>query len=164
MVWQFIGKSIFILSLSLFLSLIFKLITSLISKSTLCKRKKKLNSSCFSFFYRHGVKQLRNPWFDGPEYITQCPIPAGTNFTYQVLLSSEEGTLFWHAHSDWTRATVHGALVILPAEGTTYPFPKPDEEQVLVFGMHNTYPIHLALNVWYSSLIYLFIYLIGSLS
>ncbi|KAG6625875.1 laccase-14-like [Carya illinoinensis] len=81
----------------------------------------------------HGVKQPRNPWSDGPEYITQCPIQAGTNFTYQVLLSSEEGTLFWHAHSDWTRATVHGAFVILPAEGTTYPFPKPDEEQVLVF-------------------------------
>ncbi|KAE8056015.1 hypothetical protein FH972_012818 [Carpinus fangiana] len=55
----------------------------------------------------HGVKQPRNSWFDGPEYITQCPIPAGTNFTYQVLLTEEEGTLFWHAHSDWTRATVH---------------------------------------------------------
>ncbi|KAB1220756.1 putative laccase-9 [Morella rubra] len=81
----------------------------------------------------HGVKQPRNPWFDGPEYITQCPILPGTNFTYQVLLSSEEGTLFWHAHSDWTRATVHGALVILPAEGKTYPFPEPDAEQILVF-------------------------------
>ncbi|KAF3953743.1 hypothetical protein ACB098_01G158000 [Castanea mollissima] len=81
----------------------------------------------------HGIKQPRNPWFDGPEYITQCPIPAGTNFTYQVLLSSEEGTVWWHAHSDWTRSSVHGAFVILPAEGTTYPFPKPDEEQVIVF-------------------------------
>ncbi|KAM5562109.1 hypothetical protein ABKV19_017363 [Rosa sericea] len=81
----------------------------------------------------HGIKQPRNPWFDGPEYITQCPIQPGTNFTYTVLLSSEEGTLFWHAHSDWTRATVHGAFVILPAENTTYPFPEPDHEEVLVF-------------------------------
>ncbi|KAL6218276.1 hypothetical protein ACLB2K_011491 [Fragaria x ananassa] len=81
----------------------------------------------------HGIKQPRNPWFDGPEYITQCPIQPGTNFTYTVLLSSEEGTLFWHAHSDWTRATVHGAFVILPAENTTYPFPEPDHEAVLVF-------------------------------
>ncbi|KAM1242493.1 hypothetical protein ACFX2G_034840 [Malus domestica] len=81
----------------------------------------------------HGIKQPRNPWFDGPEYITQCPIQPGTNFTYQILLSSEEGTLFWHAHSDWSRATVHGAFLILPANGTSYPFPKPDEEQVIVF-------------------------------
>ncbi|XP_059453486.1 laccase-14-like [Corylus avellana] len=82
----------------------------------------------------HGAKQPRNSWFDGPEYITQCPIPAGTNFTHQVLLTQEEGTLFWHAHSDWSRATVHGALVILPADqGTTYPFPMPDAEQILVF-------------------------------
>lgn len=26
---------------------------------------------------RHGVKQPRNPWGDGPEYITQCPIKPG---------------------------------------------------------------------------------------
>lgn len=89
------------------------------------------------YFYRHGIKQPRNPWFDGPEYITQCPIQPGTNFTYQILLSSEEGTLFWHAHSDWSRATVHGAFVILPANGTSYPFPKPDGEQVILFGMQN---------------------------
>jgi laccase len=54
--------------------------------------------------------------------------------TYQVLLTEEEGTLFWHAHSDWSRATIHGALVILPTEGTTYPFPMPDAEQILLFG------------------------------
>ncbi|GMP46179.1 hypothetical protein CsSME_00014438 [Camellia sinensis var. sinensis] len=28
----------------------------------------------------------------------------------------------------------HSAIVILPAEGTTYPFPQPDEEQVIVLG------------------------------
>ncbi|KAI8013637.1 putative laccase-9 [Camellia lanceoleosa] len=82
----------------------------------------------------HGVKQPRNPWSDGPEYITQCSIAPGTNFTYKVIFSTEEGTLWWHAHSDWTQSTVHGAIVILPAEGTTYPFPQPDEEQVIVLG------------------------------
>ncbi|OWM65759.1 hypothetical protein CDL15_Pgr015183 [Punica granatum] len=81
----------------------------------------------------HGIKQPRNPWSDGPEYVTQCPIPPGTNFTYEVIFSSEEGTLWWHAHSDWTRATVHGAIIILPAEGTTYPFPEPDDEKVIFF-------------------------------
>ncbi|KAK9270314.1 hypothetical protein L1049_025892 [Liquidambar formosana] len=80
----------------------------------------------------HGVKQPRNPWSDGPEYITQCPIEPGSNFTYEVIFSREEGTLWWHAHSDWTRATVHGAIVVYPAAGTTYPFPEPDGEEVLV--------------------------------
>ncbi|KAL6179984.1 hypothetical protein ACLB2K_046654 [Fragaria x ananassa] len=80
----------------------------------------------------HGVMQPRNPWSDGPEYITQCPIQPGTNFTYEVILSKEEGTVWWHAHSDWTRASVHGAIVILPAVGTTFPFPKPDEDEVIV--------------------------------
>ncbi|GLT64094.1 hypothetical protein SLA2020_366070 [Shorea laevis] len=62
----------------------------------------------------HGVRQPRNPWSDGPENITQCPIQPGTNFTYEVIFTTEEGTLWWHAHSDWTRATVHGAIIILP--------------------------------------------------
>ncbi|KAJ4840715.1 hypothetical protein Tsubulata_018907, partial [Turnera subulata] len=80
----------------------------------------------------HGVKQPRNPWSDGPENVTQCPIQPGRNFTYEVILSDEEGTLWWHAHSDWTRATVHGAIIIKPAQGTTYPFPAPDAEETIV--------------------------------
>ncbi|XP_030511780.1 putative laccase-9 [Rhodamnia argentea] len=82
----------------------------------------------------HGVKQPRNPWSDGPEYITQCPIQPQTNFTYEVNFTEEEGTLWWHAHSDWTRATVHGAIVILPSEGSSFPFPEPDEEDIIVLG------------------------------
>ncbi|GLT64093.1 hypothetical protein SLA2020_366060 [Shorea laevis] len=46
----------------------------------------------------HGVRQPRNPWSDGPENITQCPIQPGTNFTYEVIFTTEEGTLWWHAH------------------------------------------------------------------
>ncbi|XP_059453482.1 laccase-14-like [Corylus avellana] len=82
----------------------------------------------------HGVKQPRNPWSDGPEYITQCPIEAGSNFTYEVIFSDEEGTLWWHAHSDWTRASVHGAIVVSPATETSRPFPEPDGEEIIVLG------------------------------
>ena len=39
-----------------------------------------------------------------------------------------------HAHSDWTRASVHGAIVILPAIGSTYSFPKVDGEETIVLG------------------------------
>ncbi|KAJ9166867.1 hypothetical protein P3X46_021561 [Hevea brasiliensis] len=91
----------------------------------------------------HGVKQPRNPWSDGPEYITQCGIQPGTNFTYEVIFSDEEGTLWWHAHSDWTRNTVHGAIVIYPEEGSSYPYPKPDGEEVLVLGSWYTYDVNL---------------------
>ncbi|KAF8364743.1 hypothetical protein HHK36_033280 [Tetracentron sinense] len=82
----------------------------------------------------HGVKQPRNPWSDGPEYITQCPIQPGANFTYEIKFSSEEGTLWWHAHSDWSRATVHGAIIVYPKKGTTYPFTKPHAEDTIILG------------------------------
>ena len=96
---------------------------------------KLMNTSFFIFKNRHGVKQPRNPWSDGPENITQCPIKPGKNFTYEVVFSDEEGTLWWHAHSDWSRATVHGAIVISPKNGTSYPFPKPYAEEVIILGI-----------------------------
>ncbi|KAJ4759718.1 Laccase [Rhynchospora pubera] len=82
----------------------------------------------------HGVDQLRNPWSDGPEQITQCPIQPGANFTQQMHLIYEEGTLWWHAHSDFDLATVHGPLIIYPKQGTVYPFNKPHKEFTLILG------------------------------
>ncbi|KAK2632523.1 hypothetical protein EUGRSUZ_L01441 [Eucalyptus grandis] len=82
----------------------------------------------------HGVKQPRYPWSDGPEYITQCPIQPGAKFSQKVIFSIEEGTLWWHAHSDWSRATVHGAIVIYPKKDSSYPFPKPDAEVPIILG------------------------------
>jgi len=87
------------------------------------------------------VREPRDPWSDGPENITQCPIPPGTSFTQKVTFTSEEGTLWWHAHSSWTRATVHGAIVILPANGTSYPFPKPWGQNILIIGNENSIQI-----------------------
>ncbi|KAK7305355.1 hypothetical protein VNO77_43260 [Canavalia gladiata] len=80
----------------------------------------------------HGVRQLRTGWADGPAYITQCPIQPGQAFVYNFTLTGQRGTLWWHAHILWLRATLHGALVILPKLGVPYPFPKPNEEQVLI--------------------------------
>ncbi|KAL6912128.1 hypothetical protein ACP4OV_000933 [Aristida adscensionis] len=82
----------------------------------------------------HGVDQPRNPWSDGPEYITQCPIRPGASFTYRVIISEEEGTLWWHAHSDFDRDTVHGAIVIHPSPGASYPYPKPHKEIPIILG------------------------------
>ncbi|MQL82217.1 hypothetical protein Taro_014674 [Colocasia esculenta] len=83
----------------------------------------------------HGVKQPRNPWSDGPAYITQCPIKPGASFTYRIVFSTEEGTLWWHAHSDWARATVHGAIVVYPElGGAAFPFPRPHQHFLIVLG------------------------------
>ncbi|KAG6588783.1 Laccase-14, partial [Cucurbita argyrosperma subsp. sororia] len=94
-----------------------------------------INKSKYNItFHWHGVKQVRNPWYDGPEYVTQCPILPGKKFTYKVQLTNEEGTIWWHAHSGWARATVHGPLIIYPAPPSTYPFPKPHAQIPIVIG------------------------------
>ncbi|XP_048337169.2 laccase-14 [Ziziphus jujuba] len=83
----------------------------------------------------HGARQPRNPWSDGPEYITQCPIIPGKMYIYKIDLNREEGTIWWHAHSGWARATVHGAIIVYPNKlGSGYPFPKPFSEIPIILG------------------------------
>lgn len=82
----------------------------------------------------HGIFQKLSGWADGPEYVTQCPIVPGSCYTYKFKITGQEGTLWWHAHSSWLRATVHGALIIHPKSGHSYPFPKPDKEVPILFG------------------------------
>ncbi|KAL3839452.1 hypothetical protein ACJIZ3_024043 [Penstemon smallii] len=82
----------------------------------------------------HGVFQLLSGWADGPEFVTQCPIRPGHSYTYRFTITRQEGTLWWHAHVQWLRATVHGALIIRPRSGQKYPFPKPYREVPLILG------------------------------
>ncbi|VAH98829.1 unnamed protein product [Triticum turgidum subsp. durum] len=83
----------------------------------------------------HGVLQLLNCWNDGVPMITQRPIQPNHNFTYQFDVAGQVGTLWWHAHDAFLRATVHGALVIWPRDGTgSYPFPKPHMEVPIIIG------------------------------
>ncbi|KAL0428710.1 UNVERIFIED_CONTAM: Laccase-6 [Sesamum radiatum] len=82
----------------------------------------------------HGVRQRLSCWFDGPSYITQCPIQAGQTFTYEFTLVQQKGTLLWHAHVSWLRATVYGAIVVYPKTGVPYPFPYPYEEHIIILG------------------------------
>ncbi|KAJ8764155.1 hypothetical protein K2173_005068 [Erythroxylum novogranatense] len=82
----------------------------------------------------HGIRQMRTAWADGPEFVTQCPIRPGGSYTYRFTIQGQEGTLWWHAHSSWLRATVYGALIIRPKEGSSYPFPKPKRETPLLLG------------------------------
>ncbi|KAG8050836.1 hypothetical protein GUJ93_ZPchr0009g527 [Zizania palustris] len=70
----------------------------------------------------HGVRQMRTGWSDGPEYVTQCPVRPGRSYRYRFTVAAQEGTLWWHAHSSWLRATVYGALLIRPRAAAGYPF------------------------------------------
>ncbi|KAK4354105.1 hypothetical protein RND71_026299 [Anisodus tanguticus] len=73
---------------------------------------------------KHGVFQLLSGWADEPEF----EIRPGNIYKYRFNLTGQEGTLWWHAHVSWLRATVHGALIIRPKRGRSYPFPKPYKE------------------------------------
>ncbi|TXG58637.1 hypothetical protein EZV62_016466 [Acer yangbiense] len=65
----------------------------------------------------HGIRQLQSGWADGPAYVTQCPIQTGQSYVYNFTIIGQRGTLWWHAHISWLRATVYGPLVILPKPG-----------------------------------------------
>ncbi|KAH0906848.1 hypothetical protein HID58_038675 [Brassica napus] len=82
----------------------------------------------------HGIRQLRSGWADGPAYITQCPIQTGQSYVYNYTIAGQRGTLFYHAHISWLRATVYGPIIILPKRGVPYPFPKPHKEVPMIFG------------------------------
>ncbi|XAR63951.1 Laccase [Bertholletia excelsa] len=82
----------------------------------------------------HGIKQLRTGWADGPAYVTQCPIRRGQSYTYMFSVTQQRGTLFWHAHHSWQRASVYGAFIIYPR--FSYPFKSPSihAEFPVIFG------------------------------
>ncbi|VAH81362.1 unnamed protein product [Triticum turgidum subsp. durum] len=82
----------------------------------------------------HGIRQFRTGWADGPEFVTQCPIKPGGSYKYRFTIEGQEGTLWWHAHSSWLRATVYGALIIRPREDKPYPFDKPAREVPILLG------------------------------
>lgn len=112
--------------------------------------------------YRHGIRQLRTGWSDGPAYITQCPIQPGQSYLYNFTITGQRGTLFWHAHISWLRSTLHGAIVILPKKGTPYPFPKPAKEKIIVLGKNTLFYYFLLSFICYTS--YIINYIIHNIS
>ncbi|OEL17849.1 Laccase-14 [Dichanthelium oligosanthes] len=83
----------------------------------------------------HGILQRLSSWADGPNMVSQCPIrPSGGRYTYRFNVTGQEGTLWWHAHVSFLRATVYGALLLRPAPRASYPFPKPHREVTLLLG------------------------------
>ncbi|XP_052174510.1 laccase-7-like [Diospyros lotus] len=94
-----------------------------------------LNNSPYNItIHWHGIFQLFSGWADGPDFVTQCPIRPGKSYTYRFNITGQEGTLWWHAHVQFLRATVYGALIIRPRAGHSYPFQKPYREIPILLG------------------------------
>ncbi|KAG5106459.1 hypothetical protein JHK82_043429 [Glycine max] len=82
----------------------------------------------------HGIRQITTGWADGPAYVTQCPIQTNQSYTYNFTIVGQRGTLLWHAHISWLRATIYGPIIILPKHNESFPFEKPHKEIPILFG------------------------------
>ncbi|KAI5058119.1 hypothetical protein GOP47_0026289 [Adiantum capillus-veneris] len=82
----------------------------------------------------HGVRQFLSAWADGPAYVTQCPIQKGNSYVHRFKVVEQRGTLFYHAHVSWLRATLHGAFIMLPKAAAVLPYPKPAAEHLVIIG------------------------------
>ncbi|KAK7255783.1 hypothetical protein RIF29_29202 [Crotalaria pallida] len=82
----------------------------------------------------HGIRQITSGWADGPAYVTQCPIQTNQTYTYNFTIIGQRGTLLWHAHISWLRATIYGPIIILPKHNEPYPFEKPYKEIPILLG------------------------------
>lgn len=47
----------------------------------------------------HGLFMNNQNAMDGPEHVTQCPIPPGYTFTYNFTVDAQTGTYWYHSHS-----------------------------------------------------------------
>ncbi|KAL5764218.1 hypothetical protein ACOSQ2_016812 [Xanthoceras sorbifolium] len=84
---------------------------------------------------RHGVRQFRSGWADGPAYITQCRIQTGQSYVYNFTIDGQRGTTWWHTHISWLRSTFYGPIIILPKRGVPYPFSKPYKEIPIILAI-----------------------------
>ena len=64
----------------------------------------------------HGLHMIDNFWMDGAAFVSQCPIPGFSEFTY-VVRADNSGTHWWHSHSHAQRMDgLFGALIIFEEE------------------------------------------------
>ncbi|KAL2531494.1 Cupredoxin superfamily protein [Abeliophyllum distichum] len=70
----------------------------------------------------HGIRQIRTPWFDGTEGVTQCPILPGDTFVYKFVVD-RPGTYLYHAHYGMQReAGLYGSIRVSLPDGESEPF------------------------------------------
>jgi len=79
----------------------------------------------------HGIKMKGFPYMDGTPMISECPIPVGTNKTYEFPVP-DHGTFFYHSHIEMQmKDSFFGALIIDDINEKTKLIY--DEEYIIVF-------------------------------
>ncbi|KAL0370962.1 UNVERIFIED_CONTAM: Monocopper oxidase-like protein SKU5 [Sesamum angustifolium] len=79
----------------------------------------------------NGIQQRKNSWQDGVSG-TNCPIPAGWNWTYQFQVKDQIGSFFYFPSLGLQRAAGgYGGIIVNNREVIPVPFGKPDGDITL---------------------------------
>lgn len=82
----------------------------------------------------HGLFQNGTNQMDGPEMVTQCPIPPGETFLYNFTVDGQVGTYWYHSHTSGQYGDgMRAPFIIEEKKKEDYPF-EFDEEVVLPIG------------------------------
>lgn len=77
----------------------------------------------------HGLFQEGSSQMDGPEMVTQCPIPPGETFLYNFTVTDQAGTYWYHSHTPGQYGDgMRSAFIIEDTEPLPFEY---DEEVVL---------------------------------
>ncbi|CAK7894613.1 iron transport multicopper oxidase Fet3p [[Candida] anglica] len=80
----------------------------------------------------HGLFQNGSAQMDGPEMVTQCPIPPGETFLYNFTVPDQVGTYWYHSHTQGQYGDgMRAAFIIEDDEPVPFEY---DEEVVLTVG------------------------------
>ncbi|KAK1357735.1 Plastocyanin-like domain-containing protein [Heracleum sosnowskyi] len=85
-------------------------------------------------FSWNGVEQRRNSWQDGV-YGTNCPIPAGQNFTYVLQVKDQIGSFFYFPSLAFHKAAGgYGGIKIASRSVIPVPFSPPADDFTVLVG------------------------------
>ncbi|KAG0098956.1 hypothetical protein BGZ93_009749 [Podila epicladia] len=92
--------------------------------------------------HAHGLFQIGNNQMDGPSMVTQCPIPPGANFTYNIPIT-QTGTYWIHGHHKGHYVDGLRAPLIIHNPNETYHY---DDEYTIAFAdwYHQEHAVLLA--------------------
>uniref|UniRef100_A0A0L0NVV1 L-ascorbate oxidase n=1 Tax=Candidozyma auris TaxID=498019 RepID=A0A0L0NVV1_CANAR len=81
----------------------------------------------------HGLFMNGTNAMDGPEHVTQCPIPPGHTFTYNFTVDDQAGTYWYHSHSGSQYSDgLRGMFIIEEESRDLYPFTFDEEVPLTV--------------------------------
>ncbi|KAL6454027.1 FET3 Iron transport multicopper oxidase FET3 [Candida maltosa Xu316] len=82
----------------------------------------------FHGLFQHGTNQM-----DGPEMVTQCPIPPGETFLYNFTVEDQVGSYWYHSHTSGQYGDGMRGVFIIEDDDFPYEY---DEEVILTLNEH----------------------------